>query len=664
MAESYSVEAVLSATDKNFSKTMKGAVSSVDNMNSSILSSISGLGSKISSGLGTAVKVGITTAFAGAAATAAAGGAALVKSMNLAGDLEQNLGGSEAVFEQYASGLQNTAKDAYKNMGLSTSEYLSVANKMGSLFQGAGFDVKQSMDLSSSAMQRASDVASIMGVDQSAAMEAVAGAAKGNFTMMDNLGVAMNDTAIGAYAVSKGINKSTAEMTSQEKIGLAMQMFMEKTAKYAGNYAKENDTLAGSLGTAKAALKNFMATGENIDDVISSGMQFGKVAGKMAMELAPKLFKGIVSAVKDVIPQLPSAFTALQKGVSNVLRQAFGDGAANAQIMLSFQTMFNNVSNWITANLPSFLAKGVEIVTNIANGILQAIPSFITTIGQLISGFAVFLMTNIPVFLEAGKNLILNLVSGIIANLPAIGNAAIQAIGSFIDVIIQNYPTYISKGMEIVGSLVKGLLNKLPSIISTALSLMGSFIAMIISKLPDILALGVKLIGSMVSGLINNLPQILKAGVKIIMSLLSGINSMVGKVRTAILNMGNDIIRNVTGIDLMGAGRAIIDGFVGGLTAAWERGKEFIGGIGNWIKEHKGPISYDKRLLIGNGKAIIYGLNKGLKSEFNTVKSTVYDLTDLIATGADKINTELSNFDINIPQMNDMALAYSSSSNS
>ena len=36
MAESYSVEAVLSATDKNFSKTMKGAVGSVDSMNSSI----------------------------------------------------------------------------------------------------------------------------------------------------------------------------------------------------------------------------------------------------------------------------------------------------------------------------------------------------------------------------------------------------------------------------------------------------------------------------------------------------------------------------------------------------------------------------------------------------------------------------------------------------
>ena len=117
MAESYSVEAVLSAKDKNFSTTMKGAVGSVDNMNSSILSSISGLGSKISSGLGTALKVGITTAFAGATATATAGGVALVKSMNLAGDLEQNLGGSEAVFGQYASSLQNTAKMLIKIWG-------------------------------------------------------------------------------------------------------------------------------------------------------------------------------------------------------------------------------------------------------------------------------------------------------------------------------------------------------------------------------------------------------------------------------------------------------------------------------------------------------------------------------------------------------------------
>ena len=137
----------------------------------------------------------------GLAVGGAAMGALTIKALNLSGDLEQNMGGSEQVFGKYAGKMQDTAKSAFSNMGLSTNDFLQTANKMGALFQGAGFSVEESMDLSSGAMQRAADVASIMGIDTSAAMEAIAGAAKGNFTMMDNLGVAMNDTAIQNYAL-------------------------------------------------------------------------------------------------------------------------------------------------------------------------------------------------------------------------------------------------------------------------------------------------------------------------------------------------------------------------------------------------------------------------------------------------------------------------------
>ena len=201
---------------------------------------------KIGSG---AVAVGKTVATGiGAAATALGG--LTVKALSSAGELEQNMGGSEAVFKEHAGKMQETAKTAYSNMGLSASDFLGTANKMGALFQGAGFGIEESATMSADAMQRAADVASIMGIDTSSAMEAIAGAAKGNFTMMDNLGVAMNDTTLQAYALSKGIDKSTQDMTNQEKIGLAMEMFMEKTAYAAGNYAKENETLAGSLGTA------------------------------------------------------------------------------------------------------------------------------------------------------------------------------------------------------------------------------------------------------------------------------------------------------------------------------------------------------------------------------------------------------------------------------
>lgn len=136
-------------------------------------------------GKGAATVAKWTAVGIGTAATAI--GSVTVKALSAAGELEQNMGGSEAVFGQYADKIQSKAKEAFSNMGLSTSDYLATANKMGSLFQGAGFETEKAMTMSQDAMQRAADVASIMGIDTASAMEAIAGAAKGNFTMINHL---------------------------------------------------------------------------------------------------------------------------------------------------------------------------------------------------------------------------------------------------------------------------------------------------------------------------------------------------------------------------------------------------------------------------------------------------------------------------------------------
>lgn len=216
-------------------------------------------------------------------------GTMISKAIDLAGDLEQNISGSESVFKNYAAVVQQSASTAASSLGLSESKYLATANKMGALFQGSGFSIAKSADMTTQAMQRASDVASIMGIEVESAMEAVAGMAKGNFTMMDNLGVAINDTNLQLYAQEKGLGKLE---TTQQKVNAAMQMFIDKTDYAAGNYERENDTYSGALTTLKAEFENFAA-------------EAGTALLPLAQSVLPMLTEGL-NAVSPVIVELTS----------------------------------------------------------------------------------------------------------------------------------------------------------------------------------------------------------------------------------------------------------------------------------------------------------------------------------------------------------------------
>lgn len=69
---------------------------------------------------------------------------------------------------------------------------------------------------------------------------------------------------------------------------------------------------------------------------------------------------------------------------------------------------------------------------------------------------------------------------------------------------------------------------------------------------------------------------------------------------------------------LVNAGASIINGFWDGLKGAWNNVTGWISGIGDWIKAHKGPISYDRRLLIPAGQAIMTGFAQGLNTGFDS----------------------------------------------
>ena len=121
-------------------------------------------------------------------------------------------------------------------------------------------------------------------------------------------------------------------------------------------------------------------------------------------------------------------------------------------------------------------------------------------------------------------------------------------------------------------------------------------------------------IDSLFSGAPNWLTN---AGRSIMSGLHDGINQMVSPIMDALNRIVESIIGFFSNIDLFQAGANIINGFFNGLTGAWSNVADWIGGIGSWIQQNKGPEQYDKQLLIPAGEWIMGGLLNGLQNVFS-----------------------------------------------
>lgn len=348
------------------------------------------------------------------------------------GELEQNLGGAEAVFGSHVDAVVAKSKEAYKNMGVAQSEYLATANKMGSLFQGSGLSQERSLELTTKAMQRATDVASVMGIDTSQALESIAGAAKGNFTMMDNLGVAMNATTLEAYAAGKGINFVWNKASNAEKAELAMQMFFEKTEQYAGNFAREAEsTLTGSIGMTKAAMQTLK---ENL--------------GNSEADLEPMIMN-LLNSVKAVIR---NAAPVVQNVINAILEQTPLLLKAGAQ-------MVNSLLDGLVSNLAPILSGAVDVVFTLVDGIVANLDPIMQAAVTLIVVLVGALADNIDKVIDAAFTLVDSLVNALLKddNLSKILNSAVRLVIEISTGLIANVPRLIPAAFQLIGGIVKGL---------------------------------------------------------------------------------------------------------------------------------------------------------------------------------------------------------------
>ena len=620
----------------------------------------------------------------------AVGGAAFAgltaKALSASGELEQNMGGSEAVFKEYATKMQDTARQAFSNMGLSTSDYLATANKMGALFQGAGFSIEESMNLSSGAMQRAADVASIMGIDTSAAMEAIAGAAKGNFTMMDNLGVAMNDTTLQAYALEKGIKKSTSEMTNQEKIGLAMEMFMDKTAYAAGNYAKENETLAGSLGTAKAALTNFLDGSGSVEDLVASFGNLAKVATKSLQEILPRLVTGLTDIVNQIMPMIPPLLNQL---LPSIIRGATGliNGLISAlpgvlsvlmDVVPYLLEAIVTITDEIIYALPGLVASIVSVLPELIPGVVDAIIGFIQllcimlpeiiqpiidNLPQIITSIVDALMTNLPMLIDG----VVELIVGLVAALPQIIQVLIEALPTILTSIVQGLiaaAPILWEGIKSIWNTavdaIKAIFETLKNFLSSAwealgkvpgLSALKTHIETVWGAIKNVVSTYINAVKNVVTTVWNSIKNVVST---VINSIKNVISTVWEAIKTIIMNVMNIIFSVIQGDwdSVKQSISNILNAIKSVISSVWNGIKAVISSVLTGIKNTVSSVWNGVKNIISS---VIDGIKSTVTSKFNLVKDAmekpIQKARDTIKGMIDKIKDFFSSAKLEFPNI-------------
>lgn len=186
--------------------------------------------------------------------------AALVKfgqqCVTAASDLQEVANVMNVTFGEGAVLVDKWAKTQASSFGLSETAAKRYIGTYGTMATQFGYTREQAAAMGIELTKLTGDVASFYNIEDKLAAVKLKSIFTGETETLKELGVVMTQANLDAYAMEKGLGKTTKQMSENEKVALRYSFVMDKLSHAQGDFARTSDGWANSVRLLKLNLEN------------------------------------------------------------------------------------------------------------------------------------------------------------------------------------------------------------------------------------------------------------------------------------------------------------------------------------------------------------------------------------------------------------------------
>lgn len=563
------------------------------------------LASKLKSGLASAGKV----AAKGIAAIGTAASGAVVGLLALESSTEEYrvaMGKLNTAFEAAGYGAE-TAQQAYNAFYgiLGDTDTATEASQLLAKLADSAEDVSTWADIAAGVAGTFGDSLPIEGLIEASNETAKVGQVTG--VLADALnwaGISEDDFNARLSACSSESERNQLIMDTlsgtYDEASEAFYRNNEALVESRNNQAQLDATLA-TLGQTVSNVKNrllseFLPAISNVATAFS-GMLSGTAGADQQFSTA---VQGLVNVAVSKLPEF------LNMGVQILSSLASGIVQSIPTLVAAGPQIVAEIGAALTELLPQVLDMGVQLLDQFTSGIETGLPDMVSRIPEIITQFLSYITEQLPTVLDKGAELLNNLVNGILGAIPEMTAALPEIITAFVQFITDNLPTIIESGINILLNLVSGIIGAIPDLVASIPQIISAITTGIARALPKIIQSGVSLLQKFIEGILSNIPALVAALPQIISAIVEGIGALIG----GIVDVGKSIVEGIwKGIQEM---------------AGWiyDKVTGFFSGIVDGVKDFLG-IHSPSTVFADMGKNMALGLGQGWDNEYDRIRRDI-----------------------------------------